>query len=468
MKTRGIFVSAVLASAFVLFATAPVYAAGQTCTWNGSAGDYLFSSASNWSNCSGSVPTDSDDLLFDQWVGVPNSGSSNAINLTNDLSGIEFNDITTTGIGSAGNYYVIDTATVNSGSVLSGSDAINIIVENLMSPGQITLNGAIIGTNVAAANLIVSGNSSVYGATVRSMTIQSGSDLVGAVDASGNFSFANLNDITIQNGAKLFVCGTSGFASIDADIVFGGGTGANPSIELEPCTGSVGGSSIPSVGAEFKGEITLLSDATINISNKRILMNNTLVANGHHLAVNTNGSSVIMGKGVLGDIALTNGSRIAPGMSPGCLTSGNISWVAGAVYSFEVGGLTACTQYDQISVVGTVNLGNGTLEATPYGGFAPSVDNVFTIISNDGTDAISGTFNNLTEGSQFTQNGVTYRISYVGGDGNDVTLTVQNVPAVPDTGFALLTSNSLYTIVTATIAAGMLVVIARRLQKNQA
>lgn len=60
------------------------------------------------------------------------------------------------------------------------------------------------------------------------------------------------------------------------------------------------------------------------------------------------------------------------------------------------------------------DLGTGTLAA----------GTVFTIISNTGPALISGTFSNLADGTIFTNNGNSYRVSYQGGDGNDLTLTV--------------------------------------------
>jgi hypothetical protein len=54
------------------------------------------------------------------------------------------------------------------------------------------------------------------------------------------------------------------------------------------------------------------------------------------------------------------------------------------------------------------------------------VGTIYTLIANDGTDAVVGTFAGLPEGKIFTANGQLWQISYVGGDGNDVTL--QAVP----------------------------------------
>ncbi|MCX7401967.1 MAG: hypothetical protein NTY87_02420 [Planctomycetia bacterium] len=55
---------------------------------------------------------------------------------------------------------------------------------------------------------------------------------------------------------------------------------------------------------------------------------------------------------------------------------------------------------------------------------------IFTIIDNVGLTAVNGTFNGLPEAALITANKQTYQISYVGGTGNDVTLTV--VPTITD------------------------------------
>jgi hypothetical protein len=47
-----------------------------------------------------------------------------------------------------------------------------------------------------------------------------------------------------------------------------------------------------------------------------------------------------------------------------------------------------------------------------------------TVISNPSADPIAGTFANLPDGSTFTIGPNTFQVSYEGGDGNDLTLTV--------------------------------------------
>ena len=57
----------------------------------------------------------------------------------------------------------------------------------------------------------------------------------------------------------------------------------------------------------------------------------------------------------------------------------------------------------------------------------------FMILDNRSMDDSLGDFSGLAEGSQFTQSGQTFTISYVGGDGNDVVLTsVSDISEVPE------------------------------------
>lgn len=170
---------------------------------------------------------------------------------------------------------------------------------------------------------------------------------------------------------------------------------------------------------------------------------------------------IIGGTGAVGAVTVENGGKIAPGLSPGCLSTGNLTFETGGIYDFEVGGTTACTNYDQIKVTGTVALANGTLNLLTYNNFKPSKDQTYTIIDNDASDAVTGTFKDLAEGATFTVNGYVYKISYKGGDGNDVVISVVSVPATPDTGFAVL-SNPLTLALTTTAFAGAIFAIARK------
>lgn len=119
------------------------------------------------------------------------------------------------------------------------------------------------------------------------------------------------------------------------------------------------------------------------------------------------------------------GAVLSPGLSPGIINSGDLSLISGSTVNIEINGTTVGTQYDQLNVTGTVNLGNATLNVTT--GFTPVAGNSFVIVNNDGSDAVTGTFSGLAQGSIFSVNGITFQISYTGGSGNDVVLTVVTV-----------------------------------------
>src|SRR5262249_23067755 len=78
--------------------------------------------------------------------------------------------------------------------------------------------------------------------------------------------------------------------------------------------------------------------------------------------------------------------------------------------------------YDQLQVTGSVSLGT-TSNLDVILAFTPTIGTSFLIIDNDSVDAISGNFNGLPEGATFTLSGLTFQITYQGGDGNDVVLT---------------------------------------------
>jgi hypothetical protein len=57
-------------------------------------------------------------------------------------------------------------------------------------------------------------------------------------------------------------------------------------------------------------------------------------------------------------------------------------------------------------------------------GFQTTMGQTFTLVRVSDATPIAGTFNGLPEGATFTSSGVRFAISYVGGDGNDIVLTV--------------------------------------------
>ncbi|MBL9142692.1 MAG: tail fiber protein [Verrucomicrobiaceae bacterium] len=148
-----------------------------------------------------------------------------------------------------------------------------------------------------------------------------------------------------------------------------------------------------------------------------------LISGGTISDTNTSGTDITIAS------LTTTGNLVSVGSTPGIFTvTGNHAFAASSYFSITLGGTTPGTQHGQLSATGSVNLGaSTTLALGASGGFTPSIGQVFTIISRTGG---TGTFFGLAEGasvsSNFLGSGLPARISYVGGDGDDVIIRVAN------------------------------------------
>ncbi len=80
----------------------------------------------------------------------------------------------------------------------------------------------------------------------------------------------------------------------------------------------------------------------------------------------------------------------------------------------------------ELSVTGSVTIAGCSLGFNPG---SASITRPSVIIRNDGTDAVTGAFDGLPEGGSLTNDTVRYVVSYVGGDGNDISLSPIVEPA---------------------------------------
>ena len=131
------------------------------------------------------------------------------------------------------------------------------------------------------------------------------------------------------------------------------------------------------------------------------------------------GGGTLGGSGTVGNVMVLSNGALAPGDGAGILHTGSLKLAAGANFLIELAG----TAHDQAAVTGTVNVAGANLSVSLLNGFHPSVGDKFTILANDGSDAIGGTFAGLAQGATFSAGGDRFQISYIGGDGNDIVLT---------------------------------------------
>ena len=83
---------------------------------------------------------------------------------------------------------------------------------------------------------------------------------------------------------------------------------------------------------------------------------------------------------------------------------------------------------DQINVTGTVNITLASLQLNIPNGTEFAAGATYTLINNDGLDAISGAFSNAAAGTD-TINGYQWIVTYTGGTGNDFVITAVPEPS---------------------------------------
>lgn len=174
-----------------------------------------------------------------------------------------------------------------------------------------------------------------------------------------------------------------------------------------------------------------------------------------------------------GDVAMSD-LYVLGVVSPGNNSPGKIT--VSEYFDIEDGGVYKAKilnkdHYDQTSVERSVNLNGGSLDLTYLEGGVIKKGDTFTIIDNKGTIPVQGTFKDLPEGAEITAGGAIFKISYVGGDGNDIVLTALNdwnvpkaskAPKVPNTGGEKLAVNLIGAMAGVASAAALLIVAKRK------
>ncbi len=318
--------------------------------------------------------------------------------------------------------------------LVGGTVLVSPPFQNAGAITNLTLDGSTLaGTNQLSGTLVVNS-----GSLINQLTVQPAGQLLFNTSANkflNAFTLINQGTVTwndgqllnggqpatvVSNGGQWLITGNSQFNG----NAFQTNTPVWINTGLLRKTGGSGISQINNFNFDTKPSGIVQADTgTLQLPANYTNTAGTLRLNGGTLQANgtlamTGGT--LDGAGSLGPNSLTGGT-ISPGFSPGLIGfNSGLNLGPGATLVIEGNGLTPGTGFDQLSVTGVVALGTCTLQVTSL----PSVPvgTTFVIITNDGVDAVQGTFNGLAENAQITVSGQPFRIHYAGGSGNDVTL----------------------------------------------
>ncbi len=147
-------------------------------------------------------------------------------------------------------------------------------------------------------------------------------------------------------------------------------------------------------------------------------------------------SSQITGTGVFGGRITSRDGILAPGPGTGRFTIDELILDRrqipfpsgdGGTLRFELNGTTPALSYDQLAIEDSLDIRFGKLDVL-FGYSAQHLD-AFTVFDNHFAGPVSGMFPGLPQGATFMAGGYELMIDYLGGDGNDITLTVVPEPS---------------------------------------
>jgi len=142
-----------------------------------------------------------------------------------------------------------------------------------------------------------------------------------------------------------------------------------------------------------------------------------------------NSGGTLAATGQVNRVVINTGGTLAPGLFSGVgplSVNGGLSLAPGANLMVDLQGVDPLMDFDTITVTGGVNLSNANLHVAL--GYEAVLDSQYQILNNNGASPIVSTFAGLSEGTTFGTTNGTFQITYVGGDGNDIVLTLAATP----------------------------------------
>ena len=190
------------------------------------------------------------------------------------------------------------------------------------------------------------------------------------------------------------------------------------------------------------GSLTKTGNRKLSLTTANTYTGGTTVTKGTLLVKNRTGSATGTGAvqvnvGTLGGTGKINGAvTVGTGNSSGAiLLAGNSATSPGTLTVNNTLTFNSLSTYkcvlnrtrgkaSTLTALGVTINSNVPFTFVDTGTGTLATGTVFTVINNTSANPIFGTFSNLSDGSVFTSNGNNFQVSYEGGTGNDLTLTV--------------------------------------------
>lgn len=184
------------------------------------------------------------------------------------------------------------------------------------------------------------------------------------------------------------------------------------------------------------GSLTKVGNKMLTLASANTYSGGTTIKHGALFIANTSGSATGPGPVLISNSALEGNGTIAGAVtvengliipfdtegSPVIRIRSSLTFNPISDYEWELDRSTGTAA--QITCRGVTINENVTFSLIDPDSGILATGIVFTAINNTSASPIVGNFTNLPDGSTFTSKGNTFLVSYTGGDGNDLTLTV--------------------------------------------